>query len=686
MASFTGKASGSWQSSGQTTWNEAGVPGNGDTVVTGAHDITLDADTIIGASVAATLALTVSAGGSFTNNGFAFTPRGNITAAGNITFNAGSSLIWDSTQTASPTTTRFNLKITSASAALITRGASGNRVTITSDTTGGSLAGYFENPSTTNGNGLDCQYTTFSKIGDASQVNQFVGKSVLSNVIFDNCGRYDSSSSNIGAAIDVDWSDVNFTNTPAVASTVGVRIQTTASTTGLRRLRKVRFDKQAWFNISVTNWDVDGVYTTEFLRWGEPSGTSGGSNVTLKNIFSAASPSTAQMNANFTGSIDGMYSLMPAASLRHSIDIEPVTAGTLEVKNCVLESLGTADSAPDLVVNNEITSPQALTLDVHNNVILPTSDGEASGSVCNIARNARNITVKVDHNTFVAGKSAVQGGASIIEGSTALSIGRPGLISSCRSNICWANTGKEGHLLKAISSFRSASNKEEVDRGTLTGVDATSFSDSTRTWTAGIFTNVQCYIRMTSGAASGQVTAIASNTLTTTAVVASWAIQPSIGDTYVIFCKDFYDPANVGYNCLHNVLTTGIIYRPDGTTTTGVTGYHGHYITSGTPGGSDITVDPDFVDSARNLAAWSVSQGYAASGDTAATKIANAKAQLLADTSLIATLLLWVMEGFAPQEATLENAGHDSVTPGAVEGVFSSGHPMLGIGISATWL
>ncbi|KKT14697.1 MAG: hypothetical protein UV94_C0008G0013 [Parcubacteria group bacterium GW2011_GWC1_43_30] len=42
-AAFTSKATGNWSASGQTTWNEAGVPGDGDTVsIAGAHTITID--------------------------------------------------------------------------------------------------------------------------------------------------------------------------------------------------------------------------------------------------------------------------------------------------------------------------------------------------------------------------------------------------------------------------------------------------------------------------------------------------------------------------------------------------------------------------------------------------------------------------------------------------------------------
>lgn len=51
MATFTSKATGNWSSAGQTTWNETGVPADGDTVIinTG-HVVTVDTNTTVGAT------------------------------------------------------------------------------------------------------------------------------------------------------------------------------------------------------------------------------------------------------------------------------------------------------------------------------------------------------------------------------------------------------------------------------------------------------------------------------------------------------------------------------------------------------------------------------------------------------------------------------------------------------------
>lgn len=61
MADFTSKATGNWDAEGQTTWNEAGHPGAGDTVtIQNGHTVTLD-------SATSCTTLTIDAGGTLTD-------------------------------------------------------------------------------------------------------------------------------------------------------------------------------------------------------------------------------------------------------------------------------------------------------------------------------------------------------------------------------------------------------------------------------------------------------------------------------------------------------------------------------------------------------------------------------------------------------------------------------------------
>lgn len=115
---------------------------------------------------------------------------------------------------------------------------------------------------------------------------------------------------------------------------------------------------------------------------------------------------------------------------------------------------------------------------------------------------------------------------------------------------------------------------------------------------------------------------------------------------------DIISPANADYNWGYNLNPNGFA------------GNSYNYKASGTPGTHDGSGDPQFVDSTRNLATWGAANG-------ADGTMAGALALLAADPTLIPTMRDWVRDGFAPQNASLEDAGHDGVTIGAIEFVAS---------------
>lgn len=94
-------------------------------------------------------------------------------------------------------------------------------------------------------------------------------------------------------------------------------------------------------------------------------------------------------------------------------------------------------------------------------------------------------------------------------------------------------------------------------------------------------------------------------------------------------------------------------------------GSHGTFYsvptTSGqVPGTGDVNVDPTFIDTTRNFEKFATTFGDAAS-------VANTLARLQADPATqIPALLAYVRGGFAPTNALLATAGHDGTTIGAV--------------------
>lgn len=116
MATFTSKAAGNWSAAGQTTWNEANVPGDGDTV-TLTHAVTVDVDTTVGHSPGAgdaTAAILINdVGQVLIPEGVTLTVRGDIisgvhTGAGRYVIDsAGGSLFMNPTQAVDPTAAAY---------------------------------------------------------------------------------------------------------------------------------------------------------------------------------------------------------------------------------------------------------------------------------------------------------------------------------------------------------------------------------------------------------------------------------------------------------------------------------------------------------------------------------------------------------------------------------------------------
>lgn len=74
---------------------------------------------------------------------------------------------------------------------------------------------------------------------------------------------------------------------------------------------------------------------------------------------------------------------------------------------------------------------------------------------------------------------------------------------------------------------------------------------------------------------------------------------------------------------------------------------------------NDVSGDPDFVDETRDLASWDASLGGAGTASAALARIA-------ADPMLIDDCVTWVKAGFVVRNSAYNNAGHDSVTIGAM--------------------
>ncbi len=273
MAAFTSKAAGDWSASGQTTWNEVGIPGAGDTV-TITHAITVTDARIIGTyPVAGTDVVTVNAGGTLSiNSGGQLTLRGDLrtaAATGVFAMNGTGSLIFDSTGAASPTTTSYRVICANASSVVAITGSAGSRTSVTSLTTGGALPGRFTN----NGGGgqgrITASYCDFSFIGNASTQSfnalaTTTGQTTTFDLCtFDNCGQiFVSFNGNQTGVFRFD--DCKTTNSLNTTATLDVRFNGVGSGGFVRSVARSSFDKKVSFT-SVASITFDNCYFAEYV-------------------------------------------------------------------------------------------------------------------------------------------------------------------------------------------------------------------------------------------------------------------------------------------------------------------------------------------------------------------------------------------------------------------------------------
>jgi hypothetical protein len=152
----------------------------------------------------------------------------------------------------------------------------------------------------------------------------------------------------------------------------------------------------------------------------------------------------------------------------------------------------------------------------------------------------------------------------------------------------------------------------------------------------------------------------------------SWLKANSATGSATDYCSAANADYNAGWN--HSAGTSGNGYSL--------------FLSSGTPGTHDVSGNPSFVDSTRNIGSWAVSVGQALSGDTYATKVTKAVAYLsTSPTTLIPALMSWVRAGFRPQNSAYQAASYpgDASTADAAGNAWPGGSPGIGAMALLVW-
>lgn len=255
MAAFTSKATGNWSASGQTTWNEVGVPGAGDTVtIQNGHIVTIDSAISTGASGATgSAAVTVNSGARLNIN-FTVNFAGDLVLQRNSRLDvaAGVQLLWDM-----PSGANYKLDYqnagTGGAATINFNGTENSRITMKRNS--GAAADYVQfnvnifQPLTIAGTGYfgmeDCGTSSVSALtcsGSGAAHNW-----VIPGFRIVNCGQFTAALTSSTLTFDFDGFDVRSSK----ASTP-VSIQITGSySSGTRRIRKMTHYDTTFKTLSV---------------------------------------------------------------------------------------------------------------------------------------------------------------------------------------------------------------------------------------------------------------------------------------------------------------------------------------------------------------------------------------------------------------------------------------------------
>jgi hypothetical protein len=433
MAAFTSKATGNWSSGGQTTWNQVGVPGNGDTVIIGTgHAITVNVNTTVGHSPGAsdaTAAVLVNTTGTLTvAAGIVFTVRGDLKLNDTtLTLAAGSVLEFDASAAGTPSTARYVLQIGTGSGQTnvncLVNGTSGSRCTIRSNA-GGANARVIDGGFSRGGQ-ITATFCDFTRLGDSANSGwAFWGDTLATfswtSCVADACGPIVLST---GLRHDATFilDSVTFKNSVGTkCASIGV---IDALTTGARQITGTVFDKtidtlcQTDFTITNTVF-YDGFQAVS----GVPTLFSG-------NLLRIS----AQPTLSVPGSLAACYVLMDH-STANPHGIGPNQNVDYVIDGCAFEYTGT-DGTGDCILPGEPGSAHTTT--VTHCLALPNAGGNNSGTLVTLGGNA-NLTVSITHNTYFTGIQGVAVGETYA--------GRAGLLSAFKNNLAW-DTSARGYKL-----------------------------------------------------------------------------------------------------------------------------------------------------------------------------------------------------------------------------------------------
>ena len=652
-AMITSEQTGNWSDS--TTWVGGVVPGNGDIVtINSGHTVTVNNDAIVGnSSGAGTTVLTVN-GDLVVNEDVTFTVRGDVLLANGKTITLAPGSIWQFDSSLAGGTI-YKLLL-AGNGKLITNGNETKRVTMRKAV--GSGAWHIRYYQGSEGQ-IDANYTDFFDINgsfNGGGLEFYIGENNL--IKFDHCTFNNSNKMLVidiaptGSFILTNNRWIGTTTTGAVNS---LHVMNSGiPTTGERIIIGNTFDASNEWTMAngIADWVVEDNYFSSHIAPYQAISISPETSTTA--IYPPASFKNNFFESNYNNSIaiikslgvfeNGYFVNTTTSGNPHFIyEGPPINVpGVHEERGNIFEYTGTTDDGDAFLPTSSNVSGAIHNL--HHNIVLPNYGGSSSaGSLFTyLGNDSDRVTINVYNNTYISGIQA----PTFEEGNQLRSN-----LGIFKNNLQW-DTVARGYKLR--SSYGIG-----VVYGTATSVSEnnSTLNFAAGNWITNYFKDSGVYVlKIVAGTNSGLSRVISSNTANQVTVETPF---PNPCDTTSQFQIIVIDPMIADYNNGWNFLP-GTVYDSLGQNPISGNGYL-DMATSQVPGQHDLNVDPQFIDSTRNLAKWGqVNQGTDGS-------VSAALSVLQANPFLVEDLLDYVKFGFSPTNNLLKTAGFDGTDIGAMD-------------------
>lgn len=625
-------------------------------IIANGHTLTCDASVTCGdATTPASLAVSNASGGTGILNvsaGVTLTVVSNVHHRGTATwtFSAGSALVFNSS-----TILTWTIAESTRQCKLVFNGSSGSHCTVSSS---GAAKGRFTytGGSAATASDFDASYTDFSDLGDASNAAALLygGSSTTHLQRFDNCTFTTCGPvqlANCSATGTQSFASCRWTGGTGTRSLIPIATQ--ALTSGTRLLSNCALDKILGNSSSLLDWTITGnvfaddisVLASAAIPWARWS-----NNATWIKA-SAGRNMAGEFKTSLGWNLFNLHSTAGQLTNIRFLNMGAYLTGTPEWSGLILDP-GNTDTAGDCINTAVMTGSTTLTL--KNIILLPNSSGLKCGKLLSCLANQANLTLKVNHNTLVSdgsGETGLQYGESYK--------GRVGMISECQSNLAWSYTTNNGQLVQTQATGTVGTTVGATNGSPTVSGSSTKFSTGDNSGPAQVALIAGDFIQFGSETTAYEVQSVGSDTSLT--LTTNYAGTTGTGKSWTPLVKDVITPAACNYNGKWNMAT-----GTDGAGYNSVRSWFTLFTTS--VGANDVTVASDpFVDRTRNTASWAVSVGAASSGDSYNTKLAAAYTYMASDPAVrVAACLEWIKGGWKVKAASLNNAGHDGVTIGAL--------------------